>query len=237
MRFPSRLNGLLLLDKPEGWTSHDVVAYVRGVTHVGRVGHTGTLDPFATGLLILLLGDATKRAAEFHRFTKTYEATVELGRTTDSYDRTGTETSRLDSPETIHRPAIEEALMDFVGDIMQTPPPFSAKKIQGRKAYDVARRSRGGDGAMPALEPTQVTVEEIAIRNYEFPILHAGITCGTGTYIRSIAHDLGQKLGCGAVLAELRRTAIGPYRVQDAVGPKQLQRATWRERMLPLPTE
>jgi tRNA pseudouridine55 synthase len=236
MHFPVRLNGLLLLDKPEGWTSHDVVSYVRGVTRVRQIGHTGTLDPFATGLLILLLGDATKKAAEFHRFPKTYEATVELGRTTDSYDRTGAETSRVEGLEVIHRPAVEEQLMEFVGDIVQMPPAFSAKKIGGKKAYDLARRSRSEGGPMPTLEPVNVTVEEIAIRNYEFPILNAGITCSAGTYIRSIAHDLGQKLGCGAVLTELRRTAIGPYRVQDAIGPKQLQRATWRERMKPLPT-
>ncbi len=231
MHFPVRLNGLLLLDKPEGWTSHDVVSYVRGVTRVRQIGHTGTLDPFATGLLILLLGDATKKAAEFHRFPKTYEATVELGRTTDSYDRTGAETSRVEGLEVIHRPTVEEQLMEFVGDIVQMPPAFSAKKVGGKKAYDLARA-----GKPVALEPVNVTVEEIAIRNYEFPILNAGITCSAGTYIRSIAHDLGQKLGCGAVLTELRRTAIGPYRVQDAIGPKQLQRATWRERMKPLPT-
>jgi tRNA pseudouridine55 synthase len=231
MHFPVRLNGLLLLNKPEGWTSHDVVSYVRGVTRIRQIGHTGTLDPFATGLLILLIGDATKKAAEFHRFSKTYEATIELGRATDTYDRTGVEMSRAVDLPIIHRPEVEEALMEFVGDIMQAPPAFSAKKIQGRKAYDIARA-----GQIVALEPVAVTVEEIAIRNYEFPILHAGITCSTGTYIRSIAHDLGQKLGCGAVLTELQRTTIGPYRVQDAISPKQLQRATWRERLLSLPT-
>jgi tRNA pseudouridine55 synthase len=225
--FP-RPSGMLLIDKPEDWTSHDVVSYLRGVTRVRQIGHTGTLDPFATGLLILLIGDATKKAAEFHKFPKTYEATIKLGLTTNTYDRTGATTSEAAGLQLIHRPEVEEKLMDFVGEIQQMPPAFSAKKIHGRKAYDLARA-----GQEVKLEPATVTVEEIAIRNYEFPLLHAGITCSSGTYIRSIAHDLGQALGCGAVLAELRRIAIGPYRVQDAVGPKQLQRATWAERLLP----
>jgi len=229
MNFPVRPNGLLLLDKPEGWTSHDVVAYMRGVTRVRQIGHTGTLDPFATGLLILLIGDATKKAVEFHKFSKMYEATIKLGVTTNTYDRTGMVTNEITDLQIIHRPTVEEKLMDFVGEIKQLPPAFSAKKIQGRKAYDLARA-----GQIVNLEPVIVTVEEIAIHNYEFPLLHAGITCSTGTYIRSLAHDLGQALGCGATLQELRRTAIGSYRVQDAIEPKQLRRNTWHERLLPV---
>jgi tRNA pseudouridine55 synthase len=229
MNFPVRPSGLLLLDKPEGWTSHDVVAYTRGVTRVRQIGHTGTLDPFATGLLILLIGDATKKAVEFHKFSKMYEATIKLGLTTNTYDRTGVITSEAKDLQLIHRPVVEEKLMDFVGEIKQMPPAFSAKKIQGRKAYEMARA-----GQVVNLEPSTVTVEEIAIHNYEFPLLHAGITCSTGTYIRSLAHDLGQALGCGATLQELRRVAIGPYRVQDAIEPKQLRRNTWHERLKPV---
>lgn len=220
--FPPQPQGLLLINKPSDWTSHDVVAYIRGVTHIKQIGHTGTLDPFATGLLLLLIGDATKKATEFHKFNKTYEAVIKLGVETDTYDRTGKviETPKhQDNKTLIHPPRsqIKEVLLDFVGDIKQTPPPFSAKKIKGRKAYELARR-----GQTVELKDVEINIEELAIRNYDYPYLNLGIACSTGTYVRSLAYDLGKKLSCGATLWELQRTAIGPYSVKEAVDPKQL---------------
>lgn len=227
--FPHTINGLLLINKPTDWTSHDVVAYVRGVTRIKQIGHTGTLDPFATGLLILLIGNATKQAAEFHKFNKTYEAVIRLGVETDTYDRTGKhiETPRHPDTQTPTRSQVEKVLLDFVGSIKQTPPPFSAKKINGQKAYELARR-----GHIVKLKTVEINIEELIIRNYEYPYLKLSVTCSTGTYIRSLAYDIGKRLNCGATLWELQRTTIGPYSVKEAVDPKQLKHQDWMKHLI-----
>lgn len=222
--------GILLINKPVDWTSHDVVAYIRGVTRIRQIGHTGTLDPFATGLLILLIDSATKQADSFHKFAKTYQALVKLGVETDTYDRTGkivAENTQL-SPLPIE--LIKEGLEKFKGEIQQVPPAFSAKKIKGKKAYDFARKSLEIE-----LKPNTITIHEIIIDDYSFPFLKLTITCSTGTYIRSLAHDLGKELEVGATLWELERTKIGPYDVKNSTDPKSLNKESWQNLLLSLP--
>jgi tRNA pseudouridine55 synthase len=208
------VNGILLIDKPVGWTSHDVVSKVRGQLSKAagkkvKVGHTGTLDPFATGLLILVIGSYTKKAGEFSGMDKTYEAEMVLGSTSETGDVEG----RI-SPESDIRPTkgeLEAVFGQFKGKISQMPHKYSAKKINGQKAYDLAR-----EGKEVKLQPNDVTIYELGITNYEYPSVKFTATVSSGTYIRSLAEDIGAKLGTGAYLESLRRTSVGNYRVEDA---------------------
>jgi len=203
---------LLLIDKPSGFTSHDVVNVIRKKFNTRRVGHGGTLDPFATGLLIVGVGRATKKLTNIVGLDKTYEATAQLGATTDTYDLTGSiiPSSEFPVPSSDD---IENAMKNFRGTIEQKAPAFSAKKVKGQKLYALARR--GED--VEHLRPTKkVDVTELEILDYNFPTLKFRVTCSSGTYIRSLAHDIGQDLGCGAYLTELRRTRIGEYKLEDA---------------------
>ena len=203
---------LLLIDKPADFTSHDVVNVIRKKFNTRRVGHGGTLDPFATGLLIVGVGRATKKLTNIVGLDKTYEATAQLGATTDTYDLTGSiiPSSEFPVPSSDD---IENAMKNFRGTIEQKAPAFSAKKVKGQKLYALARR--GED--VEHLRPTKkVDVTELEILDYNFPTLKFRVTCSSGTYIRSLAHDIGQDLGCGAYLTELRRTRIGEYKLEDA---------------------
>lgn len=202
--------GALLVDKPEGLTSHDVVARVRRLAHGERCGHTGTLDPFATGLLVLCLGRATRLSRFVVGMRKTYLATVRFGFATDTYDRTG---RPLGEPggSAPGREELVEALRSFLGVQEQYPPPFSAKKVSGERAY---RLARAGLSVQPAA--VRIQIDEIELLDHAPPLARLRVTASSGTYIRSLAHDLGRKAGCGAHLEDLRRTRVGSFRVEDA---------------------
>jgi len=204
------MNGLVLIDKPSGCTSHDVVARWRRLAQTKRVGHLGTLDPMATGLLILVTGNATRLAQFFNKDEKTYEASILFGSTSDTYDAEG-EVVATGVPPPSDLAVIESALLPFRGHVLQTPPPVSAKKINGVTAYKLARQHIEVE-----LKPVEVHIKEIEIRGFCAGRLDLRVTCSTGTYIRGIAHDLGQALGCGAILTALRRTYVGDYSVSDA---------------------
>lgn len=208
-------SGLLLVDKPAGISSFGVVGRVRWqLSHaVGKkvkVGHTGTLDPFATGLMILMVGDYTKRAGEFSKLDKAYEATVRLGQTSSTGDPEG-EIAPVSDRQPTHE-EVEAALAQFRGEITQTPPVYSAIKINGQRAYKLARAGQVVD--MPT---RQVTISSLEIIDYTYPELQIRCDVTSGTYIRTLAADIGEALGTGAYTTQLRRTRVGEWRVQDAV--------------------
>ena len=201
--------GILLLDKPAGFSSFAMVAKARKRFGVQKIGHGGTLDPFATGLLVLLVGrEFTKRAGEFLEGDKEYEACLLLGIATDTYDLDGGEVAKSDIIPTLEQ--IEVALSQFQGTIMQTPPMFSAKKVAGKRLYELARAGK-------VIERAQVPVTvSIELLSYSYPFLEIRVRCSKGTYIRSLAHDLGTQLGCYAHLTALRRLSSGPFSISDA---------------------
>ena len=203
------MNGILLVDKPADWTSMDVCAKLRGAVGEKRVGHSGTLDPMATGLLVVFLGRAT-RAVEFAEADeKSYEATLRLGVVTDTQDTTGTV---LEShPVAVTEDALEAALARFRGEIEQLPPMYSAIKIDGQPLYKAARK--GGEVERPK---RRITIYALERRGGELPEAALYVRCSKGTYIRALCHDIGKALGCGGAMAALRRTAAGPFRLQDA---------------------
>jgi tRNA pseudouridine55 synthase len=203
---------LHLVDKPEGWTSHDVVARMRTLLSQRRVGHAGTLDPFATGLLLVAEGRATALLGTLSLLPKRYRARARLGVVTDTQDRTGAVLRSCDSIPS--REAVESALPRFRGPQLQRPPLYSAVKVRGERLYKAARR-----GEEVEREERPVTVYAIALAESSLPELELDLTVSRGTYVRTLAHDLGEALGCGAHLTSLRRVAIGPYRVEAALPP------------------
>ena len=204
------LDGALLVDKPSGPTSHDVVDAIRRQFGIKKVGHCGTLDPNATGLLIIVLGRGTKLSEKLMSDDKVYEGTIKFGETTDSYDADGELTGSLPVPP-VTLDELNEAGATFVGDLMQTPPMVSAVKIKGVPLYKLARK-----GVEVPREPRLVHIYNFRFTDYREPVGTFNIACTKGTYVRSIAHDLGQKLGFGAHLATLRRTVSGKFDVADA---------------------
>jgi tRNA pseudouridine55 synthase len=204
------VDGVIIVDKPREWTSHDVVNKMRRLAGTRKIGHLGTLDPGATGVLPLVIGRATRLAQFFTRNDKTYQGVIHFGYSTDSYDMDGAATS-LETPVTLDRQAIETLLDRFRGEIQQVPPPVSAKKVAGRPAYELARK-----GQPVELEPVTVTVHELRILEVEGCDATVLLHCSAGTYVRSIAHDAGQALGCGAFLKSLRRTASGDFTIERA---------------------
>ncbi len=204
-------SGLLLIDKPADFSSHDIIAIVRRILRTKTIGHSGTLDPMATGLLILLVGrEATKRQPEFLQLSKTYQATLKLGEATDTWDRYGNFVSA--SPVPVVTPAtLQAAVQKWSGTILQQIPPFSAKKIKGEKMYDLARKG-------VELEPrfSEVRVEWSNLSQPTPDQIAFTLTGSCGTYVRSLGHQLAQELGTVGHLSQLRRTAIGPYRVENA---------------------
>lgn len=203
---------VLPVDKPEGPTSHDVVQAARKALGDRRIGHTGTLDPFASGLLLLCVGRATRLAEYLGALEKTYEATAYLGRTTDTLDREGELVEERGGWETLDADRIERALARFRGDIEQMPPQYSAKKVAGVAAHRRARR-----GETVELAPSRVRVNELALAWMDLPRVGLRIRCSTGTYVRSLARDIGEALGVGAHLIALRRTAMGAFSVEHAL--------------------
>ena len=220
------MDGVLVVDKPEGWTSHDVVGKVRKIARTKKVGHLGTLDPIATGVLPLVIERATRLAQFYTRSDKVYEGVVRFGWSTDSYDRAGEPTS---SPRDVEFDAaeIEAALDRFRGEFLQTPPAVSAKKVAGRRAYELARSAVAVE-----LEPVRVHVYELTVLEVSGPLAKLRAHCSGGTYMRSIAHDLGQALGCGAHLDQLRRTASGEFDISQARTLEQLESLAAEERLL-----
>lgn len=211
-------SGLLLLDKPSGPTSHDLVMAVRRGAHEKRVGHAGTLDPLATGLLVICVGAATRLSDYLRDKDKRYRARVRLGQTTTTYDAEGeivAESRQLPDQE-----AVAAALAGFRGSIQQRPPAFSAIKRGGKKAYELARQ-----GVVVALEARPVEIYALELTEWQAPEFTLEVHCGSGTYVRSLAHDLGQQLGCGAHLTALRRTASGRFTVGEAVTLEALEQA------------
>ena len=210
MRSQTEIDGVLLVDKARGMTSHDVVALVRRRLEFKKVGHCGTLDPNATGLLIIVLGRGTKLSEKLMGDDKVYEGTIKFGETTNSYDADGEilETRPV-PPLTLEQ--LNEAAATFMGDQMQTPPMVSAIKIKGVPLYKLARK-----GIEVEREPRLVHIYNFRFTNYEPPLGQFKVACTKGTYVRSIAHELGQKLGCGAHLAALRRSVSGKFDVVDA---------------------
>lgn len=213
------MNGILNVNKPAGWTSHDVVAWLRHLLHVKRVGHAGTLDPLATGVLLVCVGQATRVAEYLMASPKSYQGRIQLGVVTDTYDVEGTILARHPVPE-LTRAALQDVLACFVGRILQTPPAFSAIKQDGISLHRLARR---GQAVAPA--PRPVTIHRIALLSWEPPFLEVAVDCDPGTYIRSLAHDVGQALGCGAALAGLIRTRSGAFTLADAATVEELAAA------------
>ena len=209
----------IFIDKPKDWTSHDIVAKIRGIARKEtgikkiKVGHAGTLDPFATGLLIIGIGrESTKKLDDFKALKKTYIATIRIGATSDTQDSTGKIIKNTNSENlTPDIEQINEVLKTFVGKQKQVPPMYSAKKVDGKKLYDLARK-----GIEIKREANEIEIYYIKLLEYNYPNLKIEVNCSTGTYIRTLAHDIGIKLGTGAYCDELRRTKIGQYSVDKA---------------------
>ncbi len=213
--------GVLLVDKDPGLTSHDVVDRVRRVLEVRRVGHTGTLDPFASGLLLLLVGPVTRLAEYFHYLDKTYRAVLRLGEETRTHDREGETVRSSEGWREIDRERLTAALAAYTGPIEQRPPAFSAKRVDGQRAHRAARA-----GHEVELEPVSVSVHEAELLELAPPDARVRFRVSTGTYVRALARDVGRELGCGAHLRELRRTRIGPFEVSRAAGLAELRDGT-----------
>jgi tRNA pseudouridine55 synthase len=211
------LSGVVVVNKPGNWTSHDVVNKLRGIAGTRRVGHLGTLDPLATGVLPLMIGETTKLARFWDASEKTYEAVVRFGFATSTYDREGEPMSPSAEPHVT--PELLEACLDpFRGEIDQKPPPVSAKKVGGVPAYKLARKNAPVD-----LPPVRVWVHELLLKSVEGDRASISVRCSAGTYIRSIAHELGLALGCGAHIDSLVRTASGPFRIEQSFTLEKLQ--------------
>ncbi len=214
------MDGILLVDKPAGWTSFDVVNKVRrmietsglNTTNKKRfpVGHTGTLDPLATGLLVLMLGKYTKKVPEYTKLDKTYEVTMRLGQTSTTGDEEGDKTAVSDRQPT--EDELKTALQQFQGDIMQTPPIYSAIKINGKRAYDLARQ-----GKAPDMQPRPAKIYSIQFKKYQYPDVEFTAKVSSGTYIRSLVEDIGKALATGAYMPALRRTQVGQFRLEQSM--------------------
>jgi tRNA pseudouridine55 synthase len=211
------LDGVIVVDKPAGWTSHDVVGKVRRIASTKKVGHLGTLDPLATGVLPLVIGRATRLAQFYTRSQKVYEGVVRFGWSTGTYDGDGAATSEKVEPR-LDPGELERHLENFRGEFLQTPPPVSAKKVEGRRAYELARKC-----VVVELEPVKIQVYELTVLEIRGAEVRLLAHCSGGTYMRSIAHELGQLVGCGAHLAELRRLASGEFEVGQARTIPQLE--------------
>ena len=222
--------GLILVDKPTGPTSHKVVSIVRRETGVRKVGHAGTLDPRASGVLILCLGSATRLSEYLSTASKRYEAVIRFGASTKTYDAEG-DIIRITGAVPTEED-IQAIIPEFTGQIEQIPPPYSAIKIKGKKAYELARKGEEFD-----LDSRDVTIYKMALVEYRPPDLVLEIECSAGTYIRSIAHDIGEKLGTGAHLANLRRTKAGHFTIEECVSLRKLELGfidgTWVEYLRP----
>jgi tRNA pseudouridine55 synthase len=225
------ISGVLVVDKPVGLTSHDVVQIVRKGTNIRRAGHTGTLDPRASGVLVILIGPAVRLSEYVSASDKRYQAVIRLGATTDTYDADGKIISTA-SLDRLTEEQFENTLDTFVGEIEQVPPPYSAVKVKGKKAYEMAR-----EGEDVELAPRRINVYSLELLEWAPPEAVIDVYCSSGTYVRSLAHDLGEKLGCGAHLIGLRRTKSGRFTLRDAVPLRKLREAfedgNWYQYLIP----
>lgn len=225
------VSGVLVVDKPVGLTSHDVVQIIRRGTGIRRAGHTGTLDPRASGVLVVLIGPAVRLSEFVSAEDKRYQATIHLGSSTDTFDAEGV-TTQPEKPVDVTREQFTELLSQFIGDIEQVPPPYSAIKVQGQHAYDMARRGEEVD-----LAPRIIHVHSLELLEWALPEVVVDVHCSSGTYIRSLANDIGEKLGTGAHLVGLRRTRSGRFTLRDAVSLRRLREAfetgTWAQHLIP----
>lgn len=220
-------NGYFLINKLAGWTSYDVIRFLKkkfaqhyqksAECTFKKIGHAGTLDPFAEGLLIILIGKATKKFDYFQTLEKEYEAVMHLGKTTDTYDVEGKTVSEYKGEIKIEKDKLIRILESFEGEVEQMPPAFSALKIRGRPAYKMARK-----GEEVKLQPRKVFIKEIKLLKIKSPLINIKVTCSSGTYIRSLAYDIGEKLGYGGYLEKLKRTRIGQLRLKDAKKPEKI---------------
>ncbi len=219
--------GFLAIAKPAGITSHDVIARLRHITRLRAIGHTGTLDPLATGVLVVCVGKATRLASFVEAQEKEYLAGVQLGAVSNTYDSTGIVTTSPDATP-IARAEFANVLEKFTGHIQQLPPAFSALKIKGERAYALARR-----GEPVTLAPREVVISALELVSYKWPHASLRIVCSKGTYIRSLAHDIGATLGCGGLMDSLARTRVGEVRLADCVALDALTPDNWREFLIP----
>jgi len=208
---------VLLIDKPMQWTSFDVIRRIRHLIKVKKVGHAGTLDPMATGLLIICTGKFTKKINEYMAREKEYTGTFNLGATTPTYDLES-KPENFKSLEHISPEVIKDMTKNFLGEIMQVPPAHSAIKVEGKRVYELARK-----GKEVKLEPRKVYINEFEITLIELPVVHFRVVCSTGTYIRSLAKDFGEGLACGGYLSSLRRTRIGEFKIEEALSVKDFE--------------
>jgi tRNA pseudouridine55 synthase len=226
------ISGILVVDKPIGMTSHDVVQAIRTGTNIRRAGHTGTLDPRASGVLVVLVGPAVRLSEFISAADKRYQAILRLGGTTDTYDADGRFTQQANAPVDVTEARFEEVLKQFIGEIEQTPPPFSAVKVHGRRAYDMAREGEEVD-----LAPRKINVYHLEVLEWAPPEVVIDVHCSSGTYVRSLANDMGKELGCGAYLVGLRRTKSGRFSLRDATPLRKLQDAfragNWYQYLIP----
>lgn len=225
------ISGVLVVDKPVGMTSHDVVQAIRAGTGIRRAGHTGTLDPRASGVLVVLIGPAVRLSEFVSASDKRYQAIIRLGGSTDTFDADGRFT-RQETPVNITEEQFEKVLKTFEGEIEQVPPPYSAVKVQGRKAYEMAR-----NGEEVELTPRIIQVHHLEVLEWAPPEVVVDVHCSSGTYVRSLTNDLGEALGTGAYLVGLRRTKSGRFTLRDAVPLRKLQEAfqagNWYQYLIP----
>jgi len=213
----SDYEGILLIDKDEGCTSHDVVNQVRHCLKLRSVGHAGTLDPLATGLLVILVGRATKVSQYLMSLDKVYEGELELGRETNSHDIDGETVAQLPVPESLDEAAFRAQMAAFVGDQYQTPPMFSAKKLNGVPLYKLARQ-----GQEVKRDPRFINISKFELLEWNKPFAKFRLACSKGTYVRTVCHDLGKRIGCGACMTKLRRISSDKFNVADAVTIEKL---------------
>lgn len=214
MKKYQNLNGILLIDKPQNITSHDVVNFVRRRLSVKKVGHSGTLDPMATGVLVVLLGNATKLASKFTNFDKEYYSELTLGAMTDTSDAQGKIIRNFpeSSYSNLKKEDFEVVLESFKGEINQVPPMFSALRFKGHRLYDLARR-----GIEVPREPRKIKIFELELLEFNLPKISFRVVCSKGTYIRKLSEDIGETLGCGAYQSKLRRTRVGEFKIQNTI--------------------
>jgi len=218
LSFNFELGEILNINKPVGWTSFDVVKKIRGQLNIKKVGHAGTLDPFATGVLLICTGRATKKVEDLMNLKKEYIARIEFGKTTDSYDLTGTIVSER-SADNLELENINQVIKQFHGEIYQTPPMYSAVKVNGERLYKLARR-----GEVVERKPRKIRIYQTDVIDFRNPFLKLRIVCSRGTYIRALANDMGEILGCGGYLTSLTRTRVGDYKLEDSFEIKDLIR-------------
>jgi tRNA pseudouridine55 synthase len=220
-------SGIILIDKDRDWTSFDVVAKLRNITGIKKIGHAGTLDPFATGLLIVAVGrESTKKIDDYMKLKKEYETEIFLGAVTETFD-TESEIKNSGFDGVITEKKIRELMKSFIGEQEQIPPMFSAKKINGKKLYELARK-----GKTVARKKSKINIYNLELLSYKWPVLKIKVKCSTGTYIRSLGNDIGAKLGCGAYLQSLRRIKIGEFEVEKAHKIRELNQENFKDYFL-----